>query len=49
MRIFEAEERREENMATLGFTILEPKRTRVIVSSTARSGINWTIHLYDTN
>jgi|GEM_PF-6402494 len=55
MRISEAEERREENMrrngevlASLGFDINEPKRRRVVVSSSstsARRGIKWTLHL----
>ena len=55
MRISEAEERREENMrrngevlVSLGFDINEPKRRRVVVSSSstsARRGIKWTLHL----
>jgi len=54
MRISEAEERKEENMirngevlTSLGFDINEPKRRRVVSSSstTARRGIKWTLHL----
>jgi len=55
IHISEAEERREENMrrngevlASLGFDINEPKRRRVVVSSSstsARRGIKWTLHL----
>jgi len=55
MRISEAEERREENMrrngevlVSLGFDINEPKRRRVVVSSSstsARRGIKLTLHL----
>ena len=54
LRISEAEERRGENMrrnrevlASMGFDINEPKRRRVVSSSstTARRGIKWTLHL----